>query len=579
MSGHDLVIRNGRIVDGSGAAAFFGDVAIDGDRITAVSRRSGVLSHGRREIDAAGRLVTPGFVDVHTHYDAQASWDPWLTPSSWHGVTTVVGGNCGVGFAPAAPDRHEWLIALMEGVEDIPGAAMAEGISWEWESFPEYLDALDRRRYVIDHGYQVAHGPVRGYVMGERGARNEPATADDLTAMHRIVAEALRAGALGVSSSQTTLHKSKDGEYVPGTFVDAAELFALADAAHDAGHGVLQFALEHRDVPDTFATLRELVRRSGRTLSFNLGQADQSPEVWRESRRLTHEARTAGLDIVMQAPGRSIGVLECLDGSLHPFVTSPIWRELRDLPRAERLARLRFDERVRSALLDDAPRETGSPSIDLLTRAWHRMYPVGVGDIDYEPNPDTDSLAARSAQTGVAPQRLALDALCDHDGEGMLYVPLLSYSYGDLSMQYELHADLDATRMGLSDGGAHCGSICDGGMPTFMLTYWTRDRVRGPRLGLEHVIHRQTRQTAALFALHDRGLVAPGYKADLNVIDYDALTFGNAHMAYDFPTGARRLVQRASGYVATVCSGAVIVEDDEFTGALPGRLLRGPHVP
>ena len=572
---HDLVISSGLLVDGSGAPARPADVVVEGDQIVEVCD-PGTAGRAHRTVDADGLLVTPGFVDVHTHFDGQATWDPWLTPSSWHGVTTVVGGNCGVGFAPVRAGEEAWLVQLMEGVEDIPGSALSEGISWGWETFGEFLDVVAAQPHAIDHGYQLAHGPLRGYVMGERGAANEPATADDLIAMRTLAEEALRAGALGISTSRTSLHKAADGRFVPGTFAEADELFALADALRSqrertGRRGVFQLALEHVDVPEQFGWMRAFAERSGATVSFNFSQTRQAPDLWHEVLALLEQARADGLDLVGQVAGRSIGVLESLEGTVHPFVLHQAWRPLARLSLEEKRRAL-SDPTVRAALLAEQP-TTVSPSIDLLTGAFDRMYPVGGELIDYEPDPTTDSLAARAAATGRTPQELALDALCADEGRGMLYVPLFNYSDGDLGMLKVLH-EHPATRMGLSDAGAHCGSICDGGMPTFMLTHWARDRTRGERMALEHVVRRQTSETAALFGLADRGVVAPGMKADLNVIDFDRLGFTRATMAHDLPTGARRLVQQAQGYEMTVANGVPIVEHDAFTGALPGRLVR-----
>jgi N-acyl-D-amino-acid deacylase len=570
---HDMVIRNGLVVDGTGAPTRHGDVVINGDTIVDVTPSGTAALGSARVIDADGLLVTPGFVDIHTHYDGQVSWDPWFTPSSWHGVTTVVGGNCGVGFAPAAADRHDWLIALMEGVEDIPGAAMAEGLTWGWESFPEYLGVIEQRAHVIDFGFQLAHGPLRAYVMGERGAANEPATAADLVAMERLAAEALAVGAMGVSTSRTSLHKSRDGEFVPGTFADVDELFAL-EQQRSGQSRVFQLAMEHPEVPSQFGWMREFARISGGTVSLNLNQADHAPDVWREVVGELEASAVDGRSIVAQVAGRAVGVLECLEGSIHPFVTHAAWQPLRGLPHGEVLRAL-ADPALRERLIAESPKSL-SPVVDLLTHGWRRLYPVGVGNINYEPDPAVDSIEAISARTGQSPAEIALDALLAHDGHGMLFAPLFNYSDGDYRMLEQLHQH-PLTRMGLSDAGAHCGSICDGGMPTFMLTHWTRDRSRGPKLALEHIVKRQTSQTAALFGLHDRGVIAPGYRADINVIDYERLGFSNASMAYDFPANARRLVQRGFGYVAIISHGVPIVEQDEFTGALPGQLVRGPQ--
>ncbi len=568
---HDLVVRGGFVVDGSGAPGQVADVAIDGGTITEVASR---VSTGRRELDAEGLLVTPGFVDVHTHYDAQATWDPFLTPSSWHGVTTAVMGNCGVGFAPAAPDRHEWLIELMEGVEDIPGTALTEGIVWAWESFPEYLDALDARCFVMDLGTQVPHGAVRGYVMGDRGAANEPATDDDIRAMATLVADALRAGALGFSTSRTPLHRSKSGELVPGTMVDAGELYGIADAMAAVGHGVFQFAPEHVILPDQeWPWMRELARRSGRTVSVNVNQTDQAPDLWRQVLANLDADRAEGLPIVAQVHGRTVGLLMCLEGSYHPLMFHPAYQEIAGLPLAERRAALASGS-VRERIVSEVPDDGGLFERAVLNNA-HKIWAVADGDIDYEPDA-ADSVGAAATRTGVPVMELMVDHLITAGGHGMLYSPFFNYSYGDLSFTYEAHMH-PSTRMGLADAGAHVRVICDGGTPTFMLTHWTRDRTRGPKMPLEHVVHRQTRQTAELYGLGDRGLLAPGLRADVNVIDYDALTFGAPRMAWDLPGGAPRLVQKANGYRHTFVAGVETVHDDEFTGALPGRLLRGPR--
>ena len=571
----DLVVRNAHLIDGSGAPGRSADVVVTDGIIVAVEDAGRASTTGAtRVIDADGRLVTPGFVDVHTHYDAQVTWDPYVTPSSWHGVTTVVMGNCGVGFAPARADRHEWLIDLMEGVEDIPGSAMTEGITWEWTSFPEYLDAVERMPRVLDVGAQIAHGPLRGYVMGDRGAANEAATALDRAAMAGLVTEALAAGALGFSTSRTPLHRSKAGELVPGTGAAAAELFAIADGMAAAGHGVFQFAPDHARLPvDEWPWMKELARRSGRTISVNLNQPDHDPEVWREVLVLLDEAAAEGLPLVAQIAGRSIGILYCLHGSLHPLLFHPAYAEVADLPMPERLAALHQPER-RRRIIEDVPDDGGffaRQVLDKLDRVWL----VDGANIDYEPTPAT-AVVALAAQRGVAPMQVVLDQLTTHDGNGMLYAPLFNYTYGDLSMTHEatLHPH---TRVGLSDAGAHCGAICDGGTPTFMLTHWARDRQRGPTIPIEYLVHRQTAQTAELYGLGDRGRIAPGMRADLNIINFEDLAFGLPRMAFDLPAQGRRLVQQAQGYVATFVAGIQTVADDEFTGALPGRLVRGPR--
>ena len=570
---HELVIRDAFLVDGTGRPGRHADIAVDGDTISAV-QPAGTIGAGANTVDAAGRLVTPGFVDVHTHYDAQVTWDPWVTPSSWHGVTTVIMGNCGVGFAPAAPDRHDWLIQLMEGVEDIPGTALTEGITWGWESFPEYLDRLESMPRVLDVGTQIGHGPLRAYVMGERAMGNRPADNDDISTMAGLVEEALRAGAFGFSTSRTPLHRAKDGELVPGTNADERELLGIGAAIRRVGRGVFQFAPDHARVPvDEWPWMRKLAALTGQPVSVNLNQPDNAPHVWRQVLGLLEQAHDDGLAIYAQVAGRTIGIVYCLQGSVHPLLFHPAYQEIAHLPLPAQLAALADPER-RRRIIDDVPDDGGFMQTAVLSKV-DRMWIPEDGNIDYEPSTET-SIGALARARGVRPMQLILDQLVSTDGNGMLYAPFFNYSYGDLSMTYEA-TQHPYTRMGLSDAGAHCGAICDGGVPTFMLTHWARDRARGPRLPLEYVVHRQTSQTAALYGLGDRGLVAPGMRADLNLIDYERLSFGPARMAFDLPASGRRLVQKASGYVATWLAGVQTVSQDEFTGELPGRLLRAGH--
>ena len=569
------VIRNAYLVDGSGSPAMHADIAFEGDFITEVAAPKSLPTHSTsRVIDADGRLVTPGWVDIHTHYDAQATWDPWLTPSSWHGVTSVVMGNCGVGFAPASSDRHDWLIALMEGVEDIPGTAMTEGITWEWTSFEEYLTALESRPHVIDFAAQIAHGPLRGYVMGDRGALNETATDDDIAEMSKLVESALRAGALGFSTSRTPLHRSKDGELVPGTTANEHELLGIADAMKRVGHGVFQFAPEHAKVPvEEWSWMRKLAQTTGATVSVNLSQPNDGPEIWRNVLSLLTEAQNDGVPIVAQVAGRTIGVLMCLEGSAHPLLFHPAYNEVAHLPLAERCKALQ-DPQLRERIINEMPNDGGLFQKVILDNASH-MFPVMTANIDYEPLPSASATAiAKSANKKV--MEVLLDQLVANDGHGLIYMPFFNYAYGDLSFNYEAHQH-PGTRMGLSDAGAHCGAICDGGTPTFMLTHWVRDRTRGQKLPLELIVHRQTQQTAALYGLNDRGVIAPGKRADINIIDFEKLNFTMPYMAYDLPAQGRRLVQQAIGYNATFVAGTQIVDSDQFTGALPGNLVRGPR--
>ncbi len=569
------VIQNAYLVDGSGSPAMHADIAFEGDFITDVAAPQSLPTPSTtRVIDADGRLVTPGWVDIHTHYDAQATWDPWLTPSSWHGVTSVVMGNCGVGFAPASSDRHDWLIALMEGVEDIPGTAMTEGITWEWTSFEEYLAALESRPHVIDFAAQIAHGPLRGYVMGDRGAANETATADDIEQMSKLVESALRAGALGFSTSRTPLHRSKDGELVPGTTANEHELLGIAGAMKRVGHGVFQFAPEHAKVPvEEWSWMRKLAQTTGATVSVNLSQPNDGPEIWRNVLSLLTEAQSDGVPIVAQVAGRTIGVLMCLEGSAHPLLFHPAYNEVAHLPLAERCKALQ-EPQLRERIINEMPNDGGLFQKVILDNASH-MFPVMSANIDYEPLPSASATAiAMNANKKV--MEVLLDQLVANEGHGLIYMPFFNYAYGDLSFNYEAHQH-PGTRMGLSDAGAHCGAICDGGTPTFMLTHWVRDRTRGGKLPLELVVHRQTQQTAALYGLTDRGHIAPGKRADINIIDFEKLNFTMPYMAYDLPAQGRRLVQQAIGYDATFVAGTQIVDSDQFTGALPGNLVRGPR--
>jgi N-acyl-D-aspartate/D-glutamate deacylase len=561
---HDLVIRGGTVVDGTGAKARVADVAVDGERIAAVG---GALGRGHREIDAGGLLVTPGFVDVHTHYDGQATWDPFLTPSSWHGVTTTVFGNCGVGFAPVRPGSQTYLIELMEGVEDIPGSVLAEGVSFEWESFPDYLDALSRTPKAMDVGAQVPHAALRFYVMGERGAdHGERPTAAEIERMGVLLEEALRAGALGFSTSRTVKHRAKDGRAIPSLTAREPELLGLAAAMKRAGRGVIEVNSDFG--PGEFETLRAAAEASGRPLSVLLLQVDNAPELWRETRAQIHAARAAGLDVNGQVGCRPIGLLMGLETSRHPFCTHPAWLALCELAPGERHARLQRDPALRRTLIEQRPD-------DALTR-WmasvlDKIYVLDES-FDYEPAP-ASSIAARAAAQGRSPWALALDAMLAEGGKGLLLQTFENYSAGDLEVVREMLLD-EATIMGLGDGGAHVATVCDSSSPTFLLSHWARDRKRGERLPLELLVSKQTRDSAAAYGLRDRGVLAPGLRADLNVIDFSRLKLRRPEVVYDLPAGGRRIIQRARGYRHTFVAGCETVRDDEHTGALPGRLLR-----
>jgi N-acyl-D-aspartate/D-glutamate deacylase len=559
----DLVIRGARVVDGTGAPERTADVAVDDGRITEVGRVDG---RGDRELDGDGLVLAPGWVDIHTHYDGQVTWDPDVTPSSWHGVTTVVMGNCGVGFAPVRPDGHDFLIELMEGVEDIPGTALHEGIDWRWESFGEYLDALERTPRVLDVVAQVPHAALRAYVMGDR-AHEEP-TAEEIAEMAVLVEQALDAGAAGFTTSRTILHSSRHG-FVPGTSAAPDELLALGDAIGRAGHGVFQLVSDEQGGGSEREWLTEVARRTGATVTYSLAQTPFAPDAWRTALDDAAELAEEGLRIVPQVACRPTGMLFGLRSSLHPFTTHPTMKALSDRPLAEQVAELRKPE-VRAALLAEDPATANRVAVTLMSR-WDQMFRLG-DPPDYEPPADA-SIAAEAARQGVPPQAVALDWLLERDGEAFLFAPLASYVDHDHEAILAM-LDHPRTVLGLSDGGAHCGLICDASFPTYLLTHWVRDRTRGVRLGLERAVHLQTGRTAATYGLTDRGTIEPGKRADLNLIDLDGLRLGAPEMLHDLPAGGRRLVQRAEGYRATLVAGEVTFADGEPTGARPGALVR-----
>ncbi len=564
---YDLIIRGGTVVDGTGGAGFQADVGIKDGRILAVGKIAGA---GAEEIDARDKLVTPGFVDIHTHYDGQATWDQRMQPSSWHGVTTVVMGNCGVGFAPCKREDHDRLIRLMEGVEDIPFPVLTQGLPWTWESYPDYLDSLSARRFDIDIGSQLPHAALRVFVMGQRGADREPATEADIHAMAAIAKRAMEAGALGFSTSRTLNHRTSDGQPTPTLTAGEDELMGVAMGMKAAGKGVLQFVSDFADPEAEFAMMRRLVERSGRPLSFSLVQSPKAPRHYELMLTWLREANEAGLKMRAQVAGRPVGVLFGFELTLNPFSQGAVFQEIKALPLAGKLEKLR-DPAFRARLLaeeSDAQRSFAGTQ----PRAWDNLYMLG-DEPDYEQTQDR-TLAALAQARGIDPAVLALDHMLSNEGRGMLYLPFLNYADGSLDPSYAMLIHPD-TVPGLSDGGAHVGMICDGSFPTSNLTHWTRDRTRGPKLPLAQMIKAQTRDTAETVGLYDRGLVMPGYRADLNVIDYDRLTLKRPEVAYDLPGGGRRLIQRAEGYVATLVAGQVTYRDGEPTGALPGRLLRG----
>ena len=570
---HDLVIRNGTVVDGTGAEARSVDVAIDGDRITVVGE---VIEQGREEIDADGQLVTPGFVDIHTHYDGQVVWDPAITPSSWHGVTSIVMGNCGVGFAPVRPDRHDFLISVMEGVEDIPGAALAEGVDFTWESFPEYLDAIEAIPHAIDVGTQMPHSALRVYVMGDRGRDHEEAATDDeIASMRQLTGEALDAGALGFTTSRTINHRDKEGNQIPTLTNAPAELWGIAGALADKGFGHLEIVSDFVDLDTEFEIFEGMAEHAGAPLSILLVQSDQSPDRWRKVLDRIQQARAGGIGLTAQVAIRPVSLLLGLQSSMHPFITCPTYRrELADLDLEARVARMR-DPEMRATLIEEHASRTRGMS-GMVAQSFHKMFPLG-DPPDYEPAPE-HSIEARAEALGVPTVELAYDMLLVRDGKELMLFPLANFSEGNHDAVREMNL-AEGTVPGLSDGGAHCGVICDASFPTYMLTHWVRDRDRGERLPLELVIQRQCHDTARQVGLQDRGTLEPGMLADVNVIDFENLTLRAPEMAYDLPAGGRRLVQRAEGYLATIKRGEVIYRDGEATGAMPGQLIRGPQQP
>lgn len=584
---YDLTITGGTVVDGTGADRYLADVGVRDGRIVAVQRRTGAADPGltgtaAETIDATGKVVAPGFVDIHTHYDGQVSWDSLLEPSSGHGVTTVVSGNCGVGFAPVRPGREEWLIKLMEGVEDIPGTALTEGITWGWESYPEYLDALDRQSLAVDVGSQVAHGAIRAYAMGDRGARNEPATPDDIAAMSRLVQEAIEAGALGFSTSRTLAHRAMDGEPVPGTFAAEDELFGLGRAMAAGGQAVFELAPQGAAGEDIVAPKKELewmqrlAAEIDRPVSFALIQVDADPNLWREQLDISATAHQAGSALYPQIAARPFGMLLGFPGH-HAFTHRPTYCRLKTECGRDELARRLADPAVKAAILseEDLPVDTSlqfDAMFALVQHSLHRIYDLG-DPPDYEPTPDR-SVAAIAAARGDDPLATLYDLMLEDDGGAMLMLPFFNYADGNHDAIREMLTH-PAGVLGLSDGGAHCGMICDASYPTYLLTHWARDRHRGEKLPLEYLVRKQCRDTAQLFGLNDRGVIEAGKKADINVIDMAALTLHPARMAHDLPAGGRRLLQGASGYVATIVSGTVTRRHGADTGARPGRLVRG----
>ena len=569
MPDHDLVIRNGTIADGSGAPLTTGDIAVRDGRIVAIGV---VPGSGAEEIDARGKLVTPGFVDIHTHYDAQVTWDTHFSPSTNHGVTTVLLGNCGVGFAPCRPDQRDEMIDVMEGVEDIPGIVMAEGLPWNWETFPDFLDALDQRHMDADFAVAVPHIPVRVWVMGQRAIDREPATSADMKQMAVLVKEGLEAGAFGFSTTRVIGHRTAGGEQLPVTTASEDELMTIALAMKGFGKSLFMSASEFdtaNGFSSEFKMLARIAETSGQTVTFPLLQYNEAPDRWREIADAAAAERRKGVDILGQVVGRPVGVLYGLQLSLHPFRGCPTYEAIEPLPLAERAAEMRKPD-VRSAILAEMALPL-DPKFPVFSRDIHLCYAMGAVPV-YSPD-EADRFDNVAARRGCSVYEVAYDALIADEGKGILYFPARNFTYYNLDVVHDM-LTREETILGLGDGGAHVGAICDGSMQTFLLAYWTRDRA-GEKLSIPEAVRLMTSHTAQVGGFRDRGLIAPGYKADLNIIDYDRLSLSPPRAVFDLPAGGRRLTQDAKGYVATIVSGIATHRDDRPTGALPGRLVRG----
>ncbi|MCA9520791.1 MAG: amidohydrolase family protein [Myxococcales bacterium] len=582
--GYDLKIENGVLIDGRGADRRQANIGVKDGAIVEIGRCDGVATE---VIDAEGAIVTPGFVDIHTHYDGQVSWDDELAPSCFHGVTTAVLGSCGVGFAPVRERDHERLIALMEGVEDIPGTALAEGLTWDWESFPEYMAALDSRPHAIDFATQVPHDALRVYVMGERAIELRDATDDDIAAMRRLLREALDAGAAGFSTGRTDNHRAADGTPTPSSEATKLELSGIARAFEGLSHGVLQAVSDfdmvesHKLFDAEFDVLEAMVAAAdGHALSISLMQRGNDTRQWRRMIARAEAAVAKGLNLRLQVAARGIGVLLGLQATFHPFMGFPSYKRISSLPLAERVARMRNAEFKAQLLREKSEPVAGDGSpippiadqfLAHLDFVAMRLYRLG-GDFDYEPDPQR-SILAESMRSGIPALELIYDAMLEDDGRELLYFPIYNYLDQNLDAVHEMLCHPLALP-GLSDGGAHVGTICDASFPTFMLTHWTRDRVRGPQLALERVIQMMTGDTAAFMGFHDRGTLEVGKRADINVIDLAKLRLARPRMVNDLPAGGRRLMQDASGYRATIVRGERVIADDRLTSARPGHLVR-----
>tara|TARA_Y100000591_G_scaffold48014_2_gene36415 strand:- start:2298 stop:4199 length:1902 start_codon:yes stop_codon:yes gene_type:complete len=582
---HDLVIRNGKIVDGSGKKPFHGDVAIDNGKISAVGI---VENSGKKEIDAKGNLVTPGWVDIHTHYDGQVCWDPYLTPSSWHGVTTVVMGNCGVGFAPVKPGDEEFLIQLMEGVEDIPGTALHEGVDWNWETFPEFLDAIEQKDFVMDLGFMIGHGPLRSYVMGYKRCQSQvDASEQEISQMSELVTEAIESGALGFSTSRTILHRDVHGVYVPGTEASSEEMKSLAFAIDKAGEGTLEIVSDWLDKEIEMSWMKEYVKKSDCGLTVLQTSGDALKTIL-----FCEEQFLKGKNVRPQFPGRNVGMMFGLESSLHPFIGHPSYREIAELPLSERVQIMK-DPAFKEKLLNEKPnfvseiekslndqgntkteeeiKEAANLGLKLISN-YDTQFILG-DPPNYEPGKE-DSITALAESKGVSELEVIYDEFLKNEGTNLVYACFTPYENHKLDFVERFYG-LKSSVAGGSDGGAHCGLICDASMPTTNLSHWARDREAGNKIPIELIVRKQTKDTAETYGLFDRGEIKTGMLADLNIIDFEKLNVTHPKMVYDLPMGGRRLIQNSFGYVATVKSGEVVYQAGQATGVLPGKLIRG----
>ena len=561
---YDYVIRNGLVYDGKGGDPYEADIAISGNKISDIGQIKDV---GKEEINAKDKIVTPGFVDIHTHFDGQVTWDPFLSPSHYHGVTTAVMGNCGVGFAPCKPERHDWLIGLMEGVEDIPGVALNEGVSWDWESFPEYLDSIGKNNYAMDIGAMIGHGPIRSYVMGmDRCQGKEEASDSEIDEMAQITKEAIEAGALGFSTSRTYLHRDKFGEYVPGTEATAKEMRKIANTIADLGQGTLEIVSDWMDQDIELDWVKEFVEKSDRTLTY--AQTGGNPvETW----KYCEENFSKGVKIRPQFPGRPTGMLFSLESTVHPFIAHPSYAEIADKTLEEKVATMK-DESFRQKILSEEPAVDKNHMIYTLMMSFDKQFPMNEIP-DYEPSYE-ESIAGIAESSNKSVMEVMYDEMLKNDGKTFVWAPFSPYPDHNLDT-YKMMMEFESSVAGLSDGGAHCGLICDASMPTWNIAHYTRDRVKGEKIPLEFLVRKQTKETAETFGLMDRGQIKEGYMADINIIDHENLCVYKPEMVHDLPTGSRRIIQKAGGYIATIKSGVVTFKDDKATGELPGTVLRG----